>query len=430
MRKSNHSHFHVIIIVVLFLSTNLPIALAQLDQGWEKTFGGSGHERGLDVQYCSDGGFVVVGSSDSFGDGSEDVYLIKVDSNGNLEWEKTYGTSLDEYGYSVKEVEDGFILLGWSESDVYLIKTDLTGDLLWEKILNGNQVLMTQDKGFIILGSSLVRLDSNADKIWEKPISGESIQYSIDSRYIITGESSLIKTDLNGNIISEITPLPDDLIHLDSDGGYIVKYHEGASDAFSVGKINEDGDEMWRTGVIGYRSCFEEIFRVYNGYLIFWIETPGPPEPYEIRISKYDLFGNALWTRDLDEGTWGYPQLLDGEILCVLAPWWSGLHRLQKYNLNGVLIWDKELEVFDHDSIISSFQSVDDGYIITGYSTFVIDLPGGYEIRETGDIILLWLGPDCVPDFVIPEYKYGTFTAILSMTLAAILYSFVLRRIK
>ena len=108
---------------------------------WEKTFGGSGNEEGYDVIATSDGGFLFIGYTWSFGS-SQQFYAVKTDFHGNLEWEKTYGGSNWDVGTAVIEVTGGgYILAGYSNSpgissgntDVYLIKIDKAGNQIWDR---------------------------------------------------------------------------------------------------------------------------------------------------------------------------------------------------------------------------------------------------------------------------------------------------------
>ena len=104
---------------------------------WETTYGGSSGDWGHSVHQTSDGGYVITGTTVSLGSGQWDVYVIKTDSLGNALWDRTYGGSEDDYGYSVQQTLDGgYIIAGWTESfgageaDVYLIKTDSLGQVL------------------------------------------------------------------------------------------------------------------------------------------------------------------------------------------------------------------------------------------------------------------------------------------------------------
>ena len=105
-------------------------------QGWTKTFGGIGNDEGYSVQQNTDGGYIVCGRTKSFGNGWSDIYLIKTDGNGDSLWAKTFGGSSSDYGYSVQQTTDGgYIITGSTLSfgnaggDVYLIKTDGNGNI-------------------------------------------------------------------------------------------------------------------------------------------------------------------------------------------------------------------------------------------------------------------------------------------------------------
>lgn len=105
------------------------------DTLWTRSFGGPQTEYAYSVENTTDKGFVVVGSTGSFGAGGEDVYLTKLDSSGNLLWSKTYGGTFYDNAYSIQQTSDsGFIMTGYTSSfgagsmDVYLIKTDKNGN--------------------------------------------------------------------------------------------------------------------------------------------------------------------------------------------------------------------------------------------------------------------------------------------------------------
>jgi hypothetical protein len=89
---------------------------------WEKTFGGFEHDEGYFVQQTSDGGYIIVGETSSFGVTVTDVYLIKTDANGDEIWSKTFGGSGYEHGRSVIQIDNsGYIIVGEDHGDVYLI---------------------------------------------------------------------------------------------------------------------------------------------------------------------------------------------------------------------------------------------------------------------------------------------------------------------
>lgn len=137
------------------------------DSAWTKTYGGVSFDFGLSVQETSDNGFIIAGSSLSFGPFPENVYLIKTDAAGDILWSKTIGGSNSEIGYSVKQTTDGgYIVTGVTtdlssgDNDVYLVKTDANGDSVWTKTFGGNgneqgyEVNQTADNGFIITGQA------------------------------------------------------------------------------------------------------------------------------------------------------------------------------------------------------------------------------------------------------------------------------------
>ncbi len=106
---------------------------------WEKTFGGSAYDMAHSIIYDSSySGCLLAGWTDSQGNGNYDAYLVKVDQNGNLEWEKTFGGSGDDRAYDVKIVGNSYLFAGSKNDQSWLVKIDLNGNLEWEKTFGGN----------------------------------------------------------------------------------------------------------------------------------------------------------------------------------------------------------------------------------------------------------------------------------------------------
>lgn len=210
------------------------------DTLWTKTYGG-GYDAGYSVAATCDGGFIVTGTTGSYGAGGFDIWLIKTNALGDTLWTKVYGGSNLELGYSVAETEDkGYIIAGVTASfglgapsafNTYLIRTDSLGDTLWTKVYGGiyddvgSSVQQTQDGGFIIVGNTesfgagssdiyLLKTDSSGDTLWTKTYGGtfydygSSVQQTNDDGFIITGNFGenngdvyLIKTDSLGDTL-------------------------------------------------------------------------------------------------------------------------------------------------------------------------------------------------------------------------------------
>ena len=309
---------------------------------WDKTFGGSNYDFGNSVQQTTNGGFIITGITSSFGSGNYDVWLIKTGSQGNEEWNKTFGGSGNDKGYSViQTMEDGFILLGSTESDssgnqdVWLIKTDSQGNEEWKKIYDGNtgdkgySVQQTTDGGYIITGITsffggsdvwLIKTDSEGNEEWNQIFGGseddysQSVQQTTDGGCIITGLTSsfgsgnfdvwLIKTDSQGNEEWNQTfgGSEDDYgrsVEQTNDGGYIItgetiSYGSGGFDIWLIKTDSQGGEEWNKTfGGSGYEEGYSVQQTTDDGYIITGSTDSYGNGSSDVWLIKTDSEGNT-----------------------------------------------------------------------------------------------------------------------------------------
>jgi len=202
------------------------------DLQWRGYFGGTNNDRAHAVVQADDGGFVLSGFTESddydVSDtrGSYDFWVVKVDRNGNLLWERSFGGTGIEISQDIAKTDDGgYVVAGHTfssntdisknngESDMWLVKTDSTGNLVWEKSYGGTgfeaaqAVSFSKDGGFIIVGNSrssdmdvdanagendmwAVKTDRNGDIVWQKTFGGSGLDFGFD----------VLETE-NGNIV-------------------------------------------------------------------------------------------------------------------------------------------------------------------------------------------------------------------------------------
>ncbi|MFC2042074.1 M24 family metallopeptidase [Chloroflexota bacterium] len=138
----------MLVLFLLFLGVmTLPAssALAQSPTFWAKTYGGADSENPRCIEQTSDGGYIVAGYTESFGAGDEDIWVIKLASNGDVEWQKTYGGSDVERARSIQQTTDGgYIVAGYTmsfgagEGDFWLLKLTSNGNVEWQKTYGGS----------------------------------------------------------------------------------------------------------------------------------------------------------------------------------------------------------------------------------------------------------------------------------------------------
>jgi hypothetical protein len=353
-------------LVALFTQSAYAVTFA-------KTYGGTSDDRASSVQRTSDGGYIVAGRTYSFGEGSWDILLIKTNENGDRVWSKTYGGTDEDRASSVQQTTDGgYIVAGetWSfgegSSDIFLIKTDENGNVQWAKTYGGtswdeaSSVQQTSDGGYIVAGITLsfgagswdiflIKTDANGNIIWAKTYGGtgndlaSSVQQTSDGGYIVAGYTDsfgvsgdifLIKTDAYGNIIWAKTYGGTDYdgassIQQTSDGGYIVagttlSFGEGVYDIFLI-KTDANGNVQWA--------------KTYGG-------------------TEYDLASSVQQTSDGGYIVAGWTYSFLGGVGIFLI----------KTDENGDVQWAKTYRGTGWDEASSVQQTSDGGYIVAGYT--------------------------------------------------------------
>ncbi|MCK4664989.1 MAG: T9SS type A sorting domain-containing protein [Bacteroidales bacterium] len=242
---------------------------------WQKCLGGSNEDYPRSIQQTTDGGYIVAGwtaSNDgnvSGNHGTVDYWIIKLNELGNLEWQKCLGGSDFDVAYSIQQTTDGgYIVAGWAASndgdvsgnhgeyDYWVVKLDSSGNIEWQKCLGGSNndlvysIQQTTDVGYIVAGGTVsndgdvsenhgnydywvVKLDNIGNIEWQKCLGGTgddkaySIQQTTDGGYIVAGYSDSNDGDVSGN--------------------------HGGSDSWVV-KLDDSGTIEWQKCLGGWES--------------------------------------------------------------------------------------------------------------------------------------------------------------------------------
>ena len=267
------------------------------DMEWNKTYGGTESDVATALACTSDGGYVITGETSSYGEGQRDYWLIKVDSSGNPQWNRTFGDQTDDIATCVIQTNDGgYALAGyWLENDgsedVRFIKTDSSGNIQWTRTYGGAEgeriysVVQTSEGGYAMTGVTtsynderkpdfwLVKTDSKGIMEWNKTYteqntdSAKTLIQTRDGRYTMAGfvrqaiiDSSdvwVINVDSTGNPVWNVTWEPKEYAMVDSmiqtrDNGYLVSgttnylkdFFDLSSYMFLI-KIDADGTIKW-----------------------------------------------------------------------------------------------------------------------------------------------------------------------------------------
>ena len=285
---------------IILGSTGNDILLFKADRNgseqWSQVFGGSQFDEARHIQQTSDGGYIISGTTKSYGFGGSDIWLIKTDPSGLIEWNTYFGGTHNEHGGQVLQTSDGgYILIGDRDfsgdgnQDVWLIRINSLGDSLWtktfggENIDQGSDIISFENGGFMLLGSTtsygnggadiwIIKTDSNGNEEWNHSYGGGSDDYG----------QSILQT---------------------SDGGYIIRsviesFGDGNT-AVGLLRINSTGDELWSKTFGGSGgaggNALQETYE--GGYILVCNYYNHGNSAYDIWLIKINPSGNLIWDK-------------------------------------------------------------------------------------------------------------------------------------
>ncbi len=336
--------YFLVLIAFMFINVNAQIT-------FQKAYGGTAMDNGNSVRQTFDNGYIIAGTTTSFGSGGRDILVIKTNELGDTTWTKTFGGANDnEYGFCVQQTTDsGYIVSGVASSfadvsgDMYLIKLNISGDTMWTRTYGGiggewgSFVQQTNDGGYILTGQTpafgaggfdayLVKVDAAGNLSWTKTYGGSgleigyAVQQTSDGGYILTGQIDsygagsgdfyLVKTDSLGGVVwtkaygkggteAGVT------IKQTTDGGYII----GGTSEDALGplgpnmcliKTNAVGDTLWAKlyGGAMIDECYEVVQTTDGGYIMcgksFSFSTSGD---YDVYVVKVNAQGILQWSK-------------------------------------------------------------------------------------------------------------------------------------
>ena len=295
-----------ILIAYLFLSGLLVSAQIK----FQHLYGGPAYDDAQDILQTGDGGFMLCGTTESFGAGQSDIWVVKTDNAGLVQWSKAYGSSGLEYGAAIKkDPSGGFIIAGTTfglsadtlTDDFLLVKINSSGNVLWSKTYGGpandeaHALTVMPDSGFAIAGTTasfgtaasqsgyVVRTDKNGTLLWSKAISQNSdqqlfaIEATDDGGCIVAGYTYVSTLQLFDILLAKL--------NANGSKQWVHRYGGSNSEqAYAITKASTGGYV-----VSGYTSSFGTgqedacILRVDDGGDFLWFNTYGTAESERAR---------------------------------------------------------------------------------------------------------------------------------------------------
>ncbi len=421
---------------------------------WSQTYGGTGQDTVCSLVATSDGGYALAGNTESFGAGGRDVWLVKTDPAGYMEWNRTYGGASADWANSMVATPDGgYAIAGATRSfsvegyDFWLIKTDALGNMEWNKTYGGaseaKSLIATSDGGYAIAGRTsfpnpdlvwFVKTDAHGNMEWNKLYNVLGINRpnvviaTPDGGYALAGNNWLIKTDTFGNLQwnktygeawttdnGTVEYYRTNTVIATPDGGYTLAGVRG----------NQSGTIMFSTGNTGARSLAEASGEVY-------LTANETPSNYQsLLLVKTDALGNIQWNRTYEGGTnaggtekcsliatsdGGYA--LAGQTYSAVTGVNNGKFFLVKTDEFGSLQWNRTYgEKATTSQAYSLIQTSDGGYALAGEIYAYSDNP-----MHTG--FDFWLVKTDESGFsIVPEYSSLLVPALVLTATAFVIIS-------
>jgi len=411
------------ILVFVLLVFGFVVLVEASSTGWSQAYGGTSRDIAHSLVETSDGGYAIAGSTQSFGDGLSSFWLVKTDSSGNMEWNRTYGGTHGDHAYSLVETSDGGYTIagqtysfGAGSADFWLIKTDGSGNMEWNRTYGGTgydtprSLLVTSDGGYTIAGGALlVKTDSFGSMKWNRTYKGScnSAVETSDGGYAIAGWTTfdaegadfwLIKTDTFGNVEWNRTygGVHDDYAYSlvsTSDGGYEIAGSTG--DDFWLVKTDESGNMEWnRTyGGTGDDIAYALVETSDGGFVLAGVKDAvrhqwdGHPIGGNFWLVKADASGNMEWNRTYgrDSVAWAKSVVQTSDGGYVIAGEKSGDFWLIKTDKYGIIpeFYPPYIYVDSPQNITYTTTSVSLNFTVNEETSWI-----GYSLDEQDNVTL------------------------------------------
>ncbi|OGF59176.1 MAG: hypothetical protein A2Y62_11115 [Candidatus Fischerbacteria bacterium RBG_13_37_8] len=352
---NNKSIQIMIFIVFIVILIAIPALEVIAQSTWAHAYGGVNNESAYSIKQTSEGGYIVAGYAGSFGTGSIDLWVLKLDASGGIVWQKTYGGSDNDVVHSIEQTSDGGYIVaaytqsfGAGSSDFWVLKLDASGEIIWQKTYgeglqdNAYSIKQIIDGGYIVAGFTdyfgagnwdvlMLKLDANGGIVWQKTYGGsnqdfvDSIQQTTDTGYIIAGYTHsfeigggdiwVIKLDASGGIVWQRTYGLGGIDNAESiqqttDGGYIVvgttlSFGAGAEDLWVL-KLDPSGGIIWQKTYGGSSNDYAESIQqtTDGGYIVVGTTLSFGAGNYDFWVLKLDASGEIIWQNTYGGAGW------------------------------------------------------------------------------------------------------------------------------